>query len=362
MKLASAFALFIGIVSFSCNDSQAAQLTNAKTIEQQNNAGSLQRQIESIVSAANATEWIAYDVPSNEPGAQMCCFTSIAEGEKHQWRNGSCSLVEPNGGVNINNNGDAGARNERRDTFTIFLRTQNHQIDRVRMYSTDCSVDAGGLPVHHLSNVNAEESVTYLGQLINNITRTGRKKDERSHLIAAIAMHRASNSVSTLAGIARGNGDEDLRGHAAFWLGMKGGNAGRAVLRELVDSAPDDVQEQAVAGIAQDESREAIDMLLDLAKHHEDPSVRKRAIFWLGQKAGEKVSADLKEATNDPDEEVREMAVFAVSRLPKDEAIPQLINLARTNKSKEVREQAVFWLGQTGDPRALAFIEEIVTK
>jgi hypothetical protein len=27
----------------------------------------------------------------------------------------------------------------------------------------------------------------------------------------------------------------------------------------------------------------------------------------------------------------------------------------------EVRKQAMFWLGQTGDPRALAFFEDVLT-
>jgi hypothetical protein len=32
----------------------------------------------------------------------------------------------------------------------------------------------------------------------------------------------------------------------------------------------------------------------------------------------------------------------------------------RTNSNREVRKQAFFWLGQTYDPRALAFFEEVL--
>jgi len=48
--------------------------------------------------------------------------------------------------------------------------------------------------------------------------------------------------------------------------------------------------------------------------------------------------------------------------LPKDEAVPKLIEIARTQKNREVQKQAFFWLGQTHDPRALAFFEQVLTK
>ena len=65
---------------------------------------------------------------------------------------------------------------------------------------------------------------------------------------------------------------------------------------------------------------------------------------------------------DDPEEEVKKKAVFALSQLPHDQAVPELIRVARTNRNAEVRKQAIFWLGQTRDPRALAFIEEILDR
>jgi hypothetical protein len=38
-----------------------------------------------------------------------------------------------------------------------------------------------------------------------------------------------------------------------------------------------------------------------------------------------------------------------------------LIQVARTNPNPAVRKQAMFWLGQSRDARALAFFEEILT-
>ncbi len=46
--------------------------------------------------------------------------------------------------------------------------------------------------------------------------------------------------------------------------------------------------------------------------------------------------------------------------LPKDEGVPLLIQTARNNRNPEVRKQAMFWLGQSQDVRALAFFEEVL--
>ena len=62
----------------------------------------------------------------------------------------------------------------------------------------------------------------------------------------------------------------------------------------------------------------------------------------------------------DPDTEVKRKAVFALSQLPKAEGVPLLIETARKNRNREVRKQAMFWLGQSDDPRALAFFEEVL--
>ena len=55
-------------------------------------------------------------------------------------------------------------------------------------------------------------------------------------------------------------------------------------------------------------------------------------------------------------------AVFAISQLPKDEGVPKLIELAQTHRDPEVRKQAMFWLGQSGDERAVEFFEAVLKK
>jgi HEAT repeat protein len=59
---------------------------------------------------------------------------------------------------------------------------------------------------------------------------------------------------------------------------------------------------------------------------------------------------------------MKKKAVFALSQLPKDEGVPKLMEVARTNRNPEVRKQAMFWLGESKDPRAVKFFEDILLR
>ena len=62
------------------------------------------------------------------------------------------------------------------------------------------------------------------------------------------------------------------------------------------------------------------------------------------------------------DTEVKMKAVFALTQMPKDDGVPMLIQVARAHTNPAVRKQAMFWLGQSKDPRALKFFEDVLTK
>jgi hypothetical protein len=105
--------------------------------------------------------------------------------------------------------------------------------------------------------------------------------------------------------------------------------------------------------------------LLSLAKDDSrSRSVRTQAVFWVSQAAGDKATAGLVEVAGDAaaDQDVRLQAVFAISQRPKDEGIPALVDIAKNSKDPKIRKQSIFWLGQSGDPRAIAYFEAILNK
>jgi hypothetical protein len=105
--------------------------------------------------------------------------------------------------------------------------------------------------------------------------------------------------------------------------------------------------------------------LLKIAKSDQiSRKVRRSAVFWLGQAAGDAATKGLTDLVDDgnADRDVRESAVFALSQRPRDEGVPALIRIARDNKDPDLRRKAIFWLGQSDDPRALSLFEELLTR
>lgn len=104
--------------------------------------------------------------------------------------------------------------------------------------------------------------------------------------------------------------------------------------------------------------------LLRLARDASVPrESRKAAIFWVGQAASSAATDSLDTLVNTPsaDREIGKAAVFALSQRPHGEGVPVLIRVARTHRDPEVRRRALFWLGESEDPRALALFEELLT-
>jgi hypothetical protein len=136
-------------------------------------------------------------------------------------------------------------------------------------------------------------------------------------------------------------------------------------LLEIARSADGKAGDQAIFPATLVDSVEVWRELLRLARDESLPRrARTQAVFWLGQAAEAPATAGLTELVGEAaiDREVREQAVFAISQRPKDEGVPALVNIVRTSRDPAVRKKALFWLGQSGDKRALDLIEELLTK
>lgn len=106
-------------------------------------------------------------------------------------------------------------------------------------------------------------------------------------------------------------------------------------------------------------------MLMRIARNERRPrNTREGATFWLGQLAEEPATRGLTELVGDDtlDRKVRESAVFALSQRRNGEGVTALINVVRSSKDPALRRNALFWLAQSKDPRALDLIEELLNK
>ena len=65
---------------------------------------------------------------------------------------------------------------------------------------------------------------------------------------------------------------------------------------------------------------------------------------------------------SDASDAVKQRAVQGIGRLPAEDSTAMLIQLARTSTNPAVKKEAVSALGRSKDPRALAFLEDLIRK
>ena len=88
---------------------------------------------------------------------------------------------------------------------------------------------------------------------------------------------------------------------------------------------------------------------------------RKQALYWAGQTT--LPTRDLVELYDGlAPFSLREHFIFVISQRRDDAAVDKLIDVARRDADLEIRKRAMYWLGQTQDPRAVKFLRDLVTR
>jgi HEAT repeat protein len=327
-------------------------------------ARNLESTVQEIVGEAHQPEWIGYNSVDAVPGNRSACCSNVS------WRGsdgcGTCALENSStAGSTIATGNDRAVKLEGGEQLVVLLRIEGRRVMRIRVASSDCTLDAGGLPVVWLTGVKPTESVALLEQYVT-APGSGERSDRHfsEEALTAIALHADASADRALASFVDPGQPEELRKKASFWLGSARGKSGLLLLEKMAQSDPSPgVRQQVAFAFSASSEPDAVTQIIRMARQDADVHVRGQALFWLGQKAGKKAGDAIVGAIqNDPDTEVKRKAVFALSQLPKDEGVPKLIEVAQTNKNPEVRKQAMFWLGQSGDPRAVEFFEKILSQ
>ncbi len=323
-----------------------------------------------LVSAQSAPGWIGYAVPivSRNEG-RLCCSGDTWVSGGVVFTNGSiatCGLESSSSTTRRPADQPAQMQNPVRlegpDSVVVLYRVEDKAVQRIRIVSPDCELDAGGLTIQWLDGVNGADSVKLLSTFVS---RAEVKSDRLTdYAISAIAMHRDAAADAELERLGSRDNPEFVRKKVTFWLGNARGRRGFEAVKKIArDDPSEEVRKSAMFGLSQSSDEQSVPELVRFAREDASAKVRGEAIFWLAQKAGQRAAAEITASIeNDPDTDVKKRAVFALSQLPKDEGIPLLIKVAKTNQNPAVRKQAMFWLGQSKDPRALDFFAQILSK
>jgi hypothetical protein len=299
--------------------------------------------------------WVGYEV-SAVPGIRWSTCSDWS-GSSHD-DDGCCGeyQLEDERGMHNSGNGQA------LQNVYILFRFEKGDVIKVRSVPAGCHLNAGAVSFEWLTGVKPEESIAFLAALVNRLPDHSRGLEGA---LASISVHAAPDATRSLEQIASSSKSEHAREQAAFWLAVQRGHDGFVALKSLENKSADDprFREKLTFDFSQNSDPGAEDELLHMAKFDSDARVRGQALFWIAQKAGKRAAGAITDAIqNDPETEVKKKAVFALSQLPKDEGVPQLIHVADTNSNLAIRKEAFFWLGQSQDPRALAYLEQVLKR
>jgi HEAT repeats len=209
------------------------------------------------------------------------------------------------------------------------------------------------------------EDVATVGVLLD-IMNSETDMPIREKAIFGLSQHESDSAGRALYRIADSpTYDTQIRDRAIFWLGQRRrDDAVNSDLRSLFDRLEDpELRERVIFAVSQRHNEDAQRWVLQVALDRAQPlSLRKQAIFWAGQ-SGNDVNA-LIDAYDRIDElPLREHLIFTLSQRHRDPAaLNKLIEIASGTSDPELRRKAIFWLGQSRDPKAIGFLEELIKR
>jgi HEAT repeat protein len=223
---------------------------------------------------------------------------------------------------------------------------------------TDPDQEVREQAVFWLSQVGTERAVGAL----DSILRTSKDPALQEKAVFALSQHdspKASQALRTYA--ERPELPENVREKAIFWIGQSGGKDNETFLRGLYGRLKEvELRNKVLFSLSQAGGPENMRWLLGVAKDNTQPvELRKQALFWAGQ--GDVPIADLANLYSTLNvRELREQVIFVYSQRDDSAAVDRLLEIARRDPDTELRKKALFWLGQSSDPRAAKALQDII--
>ena len=150
-----------------------------------------------LVAGQPDVAWIGYSVPVVDGERMMCCFNSGTN-----WVNGNVTMSDGQGccgacrlepgaeGTSMSTRpqttGTGTVKLEGSGRMIVLFRIAEKKVDRVRVFSEDCELDAGGKPVVWLQDVRPADSVALLETLV--VPDPARRDRVTDGAISAIAL------------------------------------------------------------------------------------------------------------------------------------------------------------------------------
>jgi HEAT repeat protein len=214
--------------------------------------------------------------------------------------------------------------------------------------------------VFWLSQVPGERTL----ELLSSILRDSRDPSLQDKALFAIAQHQGERGAEVLRDYATREGaPEKLREQAIFWLGQRRSGGSAEFLRGLYPRLrTQQLKDKVIFSLSQQRGVGNERWLMDRALDTREPiELRKQALFWASQMGGD-IGPLVELYGRVSEREVRDHLIFVYSQRRERAAVDKLVDIARNDRDAELRKRALFWLGQSRDPRVQQILLDIIEK
>jgi len=224
---------------------------------------------------------------------------------------------------------------------------------------TDPSAEVRGQAVFWLSQTGTERALDAIEQIL----RTSSDPEIQEKGVFALSQHRSPRAAQLLRAYAERDGaPAAMREKAIFWIGQRSSAENASFLRGLFGRLRDEeLKKKVLFSLSQMRGQGNDRWLLNVALDAGQPEeVRKQALFWASQGgAALPEIVGLYDRMREPD--LREHLIFVMSqRMREPAAMDKIIEIARRDPDRRMRQKALFWLGQSRDPRAAQVLREVI--
>ena len=198
---------------------------------------------------------------------------------------------------------------------------------------------------------------------LETIAMSSDDMEMRKKAIHALHEHGSARAVGVLRQLAESGTPQEVREQAIFWIGQRRSQENAEFLRSLFAKTDDeDIQKKILFSLSQMGGVGNDRWLLAIALDESNSSdIRGHALWTAGQAgiAGSELASLYDRLT---DEDVKQKAIWVMSESRDRVATDKLIDIARKDPDREMRKKALFWLGQKNDPRVRQLLVDILNQ
>lgn len=248
----------------------------------------------------------------------------------------------------------------RQAVFLVSQKRSPEAIDvLVRVAQHDPDPKVREQAVFWLSQVPGDRTITTLNDILTTSTDPG----IRDKAIFALSQSHAPRAEQILRDYAVNDAaPTEMREKAIFWLGQRPGGETTTFLQSLYSRLTNEqLKDRTLFALSQQRGAGAPWLLQRAQDRKESVEARKKALFYAGQ-AGATTEQLSRIYDSMSDDALRDQMIFVLSQRRDPAAVDKLMSIARSDKSPEARKRAMFWLGQSHDPRVTKFLNEVIDR